>query len=110
MARNHLLYKVWKTVDEGLSILEEAAAQENVKVLRTDKGIFIPAGVLLQPTRIPRIRPHDSKGSWQGYKAFAVKKDAEGKPVLGEVLYEGIDPVMAIRFATGKGSNPDDSR
>lgn len=108
MARNHLLYKVWKTLDEGLSILEEAATQEGVAIKRLEKGIFV-AGALVQPTRIPRTHPRDSKGSWQGYKAFSIGQGADGKPTLGAVLYEGIDPVMAVRFATGK-MNPADNR
>lgn len=101
--RTPLLYKIWKTLDEGLSMIEEAAAIVGTKARRLDRGVYV-GSALVQPTSIPMRYPASSNGRLQGFKAFEVVKDEKGKPSLGKVLYEGIDPVMAVRYAIGEVS------
>ncbi len=101
MASNKLLYRVWKTLDEGLSILEEAAAIVGASTRRLERGIYV-GGCLIQPTGIPSRSAMYSRFKMQGFRVYQVSKDEKGKPCLGKVLYEGMDPVMAIRFAVAQ--------
>jgi hypothetical protein len=99
--RTPLLYKIWKTLDEGLSMIEEAATIVGTKARRLERGVYV-GGALIQPASIPMRYPVSSNGKLQGFKTFEVLKDETGKPSLGKTLYEGIDPVMAVRYAVGK--------